>query len=1367
MIGQGRPRTSRIELFSPDSHCRQTASGRLAVWVLLVTALVVMVRSAGAETAAGSYSAASAASGSPQEARSETMQLPNMRVRLAWGGGAGRQWHGEVRLTEGQFGEPLPLGIDADEPGSMWRLPGGRAVRIRQPSARTYDAVDLPINAPLSAELHVEFTPADNDSDGDASPRRASIPLDRLVGETHSEQLDRQGNRLFLRRSPGDVLRVAEVPDSLVFATGERFETTVKPHLLPVPEGAKVLLNIELRHRPGGSLGEGQMVWSEEHEFRAGTPTSIPIAIRLPGVEGVCELTATAMRTGWPNPVRRPLEWQQTIAQRKVQMVVVSPREPQAANVGAGDEGGPGEFRTVVEIDPANPKWWELLGKLPRLPNMSRMPNLPKLPNVDRFLKGPLGNGQMRTEKHPLGELVRLNPNRAAPDASWQAYALPVESLGRPHVLEVDYPSDVAQTLGISVLEPNSSGAMVPIGLDSGVEVPPSALDQETPAAWRRHRLIFWPRTGSPMVLLYNMRDEQPAVYGKIRVLAGPEHLPPARTVASRGGRRLAAYMDRPLLPENFSAPEAFDAHLQRGLDDWATFYLAGTRLVEYLDHAGYGGMMLGVLADGSTVYPSDLLQPTPRHDTGPLFSTGQDPVRKDVLEMLCRLFTRRGLTLVPSLDFSAPLPSLEQRLRHGGPETVGLQWIGPGGETWSQTYPKHRGMAAYYNVLHPEVQQTMLAVVRELVTRYGRHRSFGGLGIRMTAYGYAQLPGPEWGVDDATIRRFTEQTHIRVPGEGPDRFAHRARFLSDGPQRDAWLKWRAEQLADFHRRMRAELAAVRPEAELYLAGTQWFASEGMTDVLRPTLDRRRSARDAFLRAGIDAEAYGQNGLPVLLRPRRLSTRRLSTLGAIDREIALAHDFDRTFRAMPTRGALWYHPPEKTRLPSFEQQCPYQPCYASLFAQPVPSGEANRRRFAHTLAAADSSVIFDGGWTLPMGQESSVAAWWDAYRRLPAVAFETADGATNDSQPVVFRYATLGSETYAYAVNDAPFPVDARVMVDGPSGCRVDELTGCRRIEPPRPRPDGPSVWHVQLEPYELVAVRFSSPGVRLIAPGVDVPKHVARSLERRVNALGRRAAALHAARAKPLLGNPGFEQLGDGRQRIPGWLTTQGREGVDVRLDDSRAHTGKRSAHLHSDGPIAVLASRRFRIPATGRLSVSVWLRVDDPARQPPLRLALEGDFGRLPYRYAPVGAAIRPGEPSNPIGAEWSQFVFPVTDLPLEPGCEASVRLDLMGPGRVWVDDVEVFDLALNRAELLELSKLITLIDVKRQNGQVADCLHLLNGHWPQLLERHVAVRSPDPHDGLAEHPDHQRSEPRDKAPATTGLLDRMKGLWPKKWW
>ena len=49
-------------------------------------------------------------------------------------------------------------------------------------------------------------------------------------------------------------------------------------------------------------------------------------------------------------------------------------------------------------------------------------------------------------------------------------------SPGRPHILEVDYPSDVPQTLGISIVEPNAAGALTPIGLDSGVDVPAEAI---------------------------------------------------------------------------------------------------------------------------------------------------------------------------------------------------------------------------------------------------------------------------------------------------------------------------------------------------------------------------------------------------------------------------------------------------------------------------------------------------------------------------------------------------------------------------------------------------------------------------------------------------------------------------------------------------------------------------------------------------------------------------------------------------------------------------------------------------------------------------------------------------------------------------
>ena len=81
-------------------------------------------------------------------------------------------------------------------------------------------------------------------------------------------------------------------------------------------------------------------------------------------------------------------------------------------------------------------------------------------------------------------------------------------------------------------------------------------------------------------------------------------------------------------------------------------------------------------MADGSTIYPSKVLQPTPRYDTGAFFSTAQDPMRKDVLEMLFRLFDREGLQLIPSVEFAAPLPALESQLRAEGAQSEGMVWI-------------------------------------------------------------------------------------------------------------------------------------------------------------------------------------------------------------------------------------------------------------------------------------------------------------------------------------------------------------------------------------------------------------------------------------------------------------------------------------------------------------------------------------------------------------------------------------------------------------------------------------------------------------------------------------------------------------------
>jgi hypothetical protein len=73
---------------------------------------------------------------------------------------------------------------------------------------------------------------------------------------------------------------------------------------------------------------------------------------------------------------------------------------------------------------------------------------------------------------------------------------------------------------------------------------------------------------------------------------------------------------------------------------------------------------MLAVYADGGTIYPSQWVESSLQYDNGRLASNGQDPIQKDVLELIFRLFDRSGLALVPELQFDAPLPELERGQR-------------------------------------------------------------------------------------------------------------------------------------------------------------------------------------------------------------------------------------------------------------------------------------------------------------------------------------------------------------------------------------------------------------------------------------------------------------------------------------------------------------------------------------------------------------------------------------------------------------------------------------------------------------------------------------------------------------------------------
>ena len=200
MVGHGGPKTSRGRHLPA---ARTTAAvGRCALVVLCMLA-------------------------------AHTLQADDIRVRIAWGGGTDRVWHGTISVSDGSLSDPQPLGVEADEPGSMWLdgdSTGSRRLSIEQRSPRGYDGVDVSVAASASAKLRIQLSASDDSTPGAV----VETPLTEITAEFVNKELDNRGNRLLLMRAPGDSLRVSLSRDSLVFAPGETFKFSLEPRAPPL-----------------------------------------------------------------------------------------------------------------------------------------------------------------------------------------------------------------------------------------------------------------------------------------------------------------------------------------------------------------------------------------------------------------------------------------------------------------------------------------------------------------------------------------------------------------------------------------------------------------------------------------------------------------------------------------------------------------------------------------------------------------------------------------------------------------------------------------------------------------------------------------------------------------------------------------------------------------------------------------------------------------------------------------------------------------------------------------------------------------------------------------------------------------------------
>lgn len=887
----------------------------------------------------------------------------------------------------------------------------------------------------------------------------------------------------------------------------------------------------------------------------------------------------------------RDYQKKQILAQRTIQGVIVPPEATVGKASSRNETEPSFDLRNglLETIDPTNPSWWKVFSRNPVFlgTKISTIPNLfdkshagisgiaqgenvrqagpesshptvlgqkTSSPNSDVLSKWKWNDFQIRLTPYKLGtgwgqwdalwqhslgsghlkpfdsrqiqysSFAQLLPS-GTDETPWESYTIPVKEPGKPHLLEIEYLSHITQKLGISIIEPSISGGVFPNSIDSGLIVEGTPLSDVTPNRVLSHQILFWPKTKAPMILIMNRDRNHPAVFGRIRLYRAKDEL--ASSSPPETGRSFAAFMTRPVFTDQFSAPRVASPIGVNGAEDWDTFYSGLVRTTDYLCAAGYDRFVLSVYADGSTLYPSNLLRPTPKFDSGVFLTRGEDPVRKDILELAARLFKRKKLSLVPLFNFNSPLPALEEYYRRVMKDNAselrfaeGIYWIGPEGRRFIDSRVNSDGTGPHYNLLNPVVQRAVSDAIKEVVVRYNHHSSIPGIAIELSADNFAQLPDDIfYGMDDGTFSQFLRETNLpkrieqlsrndqsimiqsrlrtAITATGIERYRTRALFIND-LCRDEWLRWRAETLSRFYHEIRQTLATIRPDLKLWLIGNDMLDGTQSRTSLYPTLSRKTDYSSVLRNIGIDPALFVSDPSLILLRPGQLSLNADLPGQIVPLELDTPEWIKLFSHDGTNQGTVFQHKPEVLNISSFDRVCPFQPALTQISARMLPGESDNRRRFAHQLACCDTFAFFDGGDMIPVGQEAAIRDWISVFQRIPRQKFHTYAPEENENhseenkslQPVVLRWLQTQNETWGYFVNDSPFHSTVSLVIKHQLGAELEILSGAFNVNDPR-RDPGTLTWSLTLRPYDLVAFRLTDPNAIFLSVDVKRPEEI------------------------------------------------------------------------------------------------------------------------------------------------------------------------------------------------------------------------------------------------------------------------------------
>ncbi len=1285
-------------------------------------------------------------------------------VRLQWGGGTPQAWSGTVEVVRESMAEAArspdftwkTLSMEPDS-GSLVHESDGRLI-VHQPHPIASDGVELLVDDWESARIVARISAANG------SARVLDVAVAEVVASPVQQGIDDLGNRLTARLAPGADLWVGVVDDAsgaasadavgAVRSPGDRVRLQVEPLLATRLQGGhSVDLTMRLVSSKDVEIARESLPLSPRDDI-ASDGAAVPFTIfspvlfdvTLPVADGVYRVELEAVERG-------TLRWSRTLASRTVEFVAIG-KEPLTAS---STEAVPTRWKTVYELDPGSPRLHERLRRMPGkalasvpipampLPSLTRpsvpMPKLPSMPmpsvplpsmsSMVPRLNGLLSHGHSAVVSHPLGAMLQLPPAEHGERPVWEAIALAGVNPGLPHAVEIDYPTDQEAVVAVVVLEGtdgNTESRYV-----GGIDVRRPGPGASPPCIVT-HRFVFWPTTKYPLIVMANLSTRESATLGRVRVAVGPANLPrpvmpatPASLVAASSPmRRLFACVDSPDLAGDFGGGARHGQADGRGGLSWQAHLAGATHLAELAAAQGAAGTMVTVYAQGAALWPSQHTRSAPRWDA-PIDGQG-----RDVLDAVARVHAQHGLTLIPAARFDAAVPALEEVLATG--DEAGIATLGPTGRPL-----RLADGGIHYNILHPSVQQAVEAIVVDMASHVRGASAVAGVALVVPSDGWLHLPGLVCGLDDGTFARFATGIPSPPVTEGEGRFAERARLV-EGPLREAWVAWRCAEVARFHARLAEAVAAVDARLSLVVVPTMPFLGRdapGDDDPVRwagfdPRAVRNQPGSERVVYAWpiVHAASDGIRDRAIIAAANRSATLAAASAASLRKAVVLVDD------------AIPVNLDETVRHASFGTGSDRDPW-------PARPAAAVDRGLAMAVSQIDADMVFD---TSLLHGAGAAAAVRRAMQSVPTMPMERLLAV---SPPLTVRTCRDGGHTWILVANPADAPVAARLRLSSPAPHVVDAVDGTVM-----PTTDRSAM--VPLEAWGVRALLIDG-AVAVEAAEADYTDEIRRDLAMRVEKLRQRRNTLESPAPLEVLDNPAFE-LGaapvDGRpsSTCPGWEVVEARRGgVSLVPGAGPPDQPGRGLEFSSYTGLATMRSNPFTPPRTGRVSVAAWLRIPDPATQPPLRMAIEGVQGdREYYQFAAVGGLTG----GRPLTGEWSQFVLQVDQLPNEAVESLRVRFDLLGPGRVQIDDVRVFDMAFDESQRSQITTAVSLLDHQRQAGDLGSCLVGLEGFWPTFLEAFV----PDAAVAMAA----PMSPANEEEPATPperqagGMVDRLRSWW-----